>query len=418
MTKDGEISRLGHDVVIVVMPAPIRRGEAKALTFSYSGEVISRVGSGVFYVGSRGSWYPNLGTTDRARYTLKFKHPKPFTIVATGNRVKAWEEADRRCSVWKTEEEVPVAGFNYGDYNRTVAFAGNVQVDVYANRGIENVYQEVIGRMEYVRAMQRQQALNPRNRRNPVGDPFPAMPNFLDFDTTRFAKEISVQVINTLRFFEGYLGLYPYQKLAVSQIPGRFSQGWPSLLYASSLSFLSPSQRSRIGLEGDREAFYLECLHAHEIAHQWLGNQLGWKSYHDLWMFEGFSTYLSYLSLREKYPEGRQFADLLRFGREKLQAKNSEGKTLESAGPIWLGGRLSSSRFPTGYTTLVYEKGAWVLHMLRYLFSDPVSGSDEPFRVLMRDFVASHAGGLVDTSDFLEAVNKHMPRAFDLEGNR
>ena len=421
MTKDEEISRLGHDVVIVLMPEVMRRGDVKKLKFTYSGEVISRLGSGVFYVGSRGSWYPNLGTTDRARYTLSFKHPKLFTIVATGDLVKSWEEGDRRCSLWTVQEEVPVAGFNYGDYNRTVAPAGNVQVEVYANRGIENVYQEVIGRMEYVRAMQRQQALNPRNRRavNPQpGDPFPVMPNFLDFDTTRFAREISTQVASTLAFFERYLGQYPYRKLAVSQIPGRFSQGWPSLLYASSLSFLSPSQRARLGLEGDREAFYLECLHAHEIAHQWWGNHLGWKSYHDLWMFEGFSTYLGYLSLREKYPEGRQFADLLRFGREKLLDKNSDGQTLESAGPIWLGARLTSSKFRSGYATLVYEKGAWVLHMLRYLLSDPVSGSDQTFRTLMRDFVATHAGGLVESADFQKIVNKHMSRALDLEGNR
>ena len=420
MTKDEEISRLGHDVVIVMMPEPMRRGGVKTLKFTYSGEVISRVGSGMFYVGSRGSWYPNLGTSDRAGYTLSFKHPKPFTIVAIGSMVRSWEEDDRRCSLWKTEHEVPVAGFNYGDYNRTVAPGSSIQVEVYANRGIENVYQEVIGRMEYVRSMQRQQALNPRNRRapGPVGDPFPVVPNFLDFDTTRFAKEISVQVINTLSFFEGYLGQYRYRKLAVSQIPGRFSQGWPSLLYASSLSFFSPAQRSRLGLEGDREAFYLECLHAHEIAHQWWGNLLGWKSYHDLWMFEGFSTYMGYLSLQAKYPEGRQFADLLRFGREKLLDKNSDGQTLESAGPIWLGTRLFSSRFPTGYGTLVYEKGAWVLHMLRYLFSDAASGSDERFKALLRDFVASYAGGLAETADFQRIVNKHMSRDLDLEGNR
>jgi peptidase M1-like protein len=420
MTKDEEIGRLGHDVVVVMLPEPMRRGSVKRLRFTYSGEVISRVGSGMFYVGSRGSWYPNLGTSDRARYTLSFKHPKPLTIVSIGSMMKSWEEDDRRCSLWKTEEEVPVAGFNYGDYNRTVATGRGIQVEVYANKGIENMYQEVISRMEYVRAMQRQQALNPRNRRAviPAGDPFPAMPNFLDFDTTRFAKEISAQVINTLDFFEGYLGHYPYRKLAVSQIPGRFSQGWPSLLYASSLSFLSPSQRARLGLEGDREAFYLECLHAHEIAHQWWGNLLSWKSYHDLWMFEGFSTYLGYLSLHAKYPEGRQFADLLRYGREKLLDKNSDGQTLESAGPIWLGARLSSSRFPNGYGTLVYEKGAWILHMLRYLFSDPVSGSDDRFKLLLRDFVSSHAGGLVETADFQKIVNKHMSRELDLEGNR
>jgi hypothetical protein len=98
------------------MPEAIRRDEVKTLKFTYSGEVISRLGSGVFYVGSRGSWYPNLGTTDRARYTLSFKHPQAFTIVATGDMVKSWEEADRRCSLWRSEEEVPVAGFNYGDY--------------------------------------------------------------------------------------------------------------------------------------------------------------------------------------------------------------------------------------------------------------------------------------------------------------
>ena len=167
MTKDEEISRLGHDVVIVMMPEPMRRGSVKTLKFTYSGEVISRVGTGMFYVGSRGSWYPNLGTSDRARYTVSFKHPKPLTIVATGDLVRSWEEADRRCSLWTTEEEVPVAGFNYGDYNRTVAPGSSVQVEVYANKGIDNMYQEVISRMEYVRAMQRQQAMNPRNRRTP-----------------------------------------------------------------------------------------------------------------------------------------------------------------------------------------------------------------------------------------------------------
>jgi hypothetical protein len=64
--------------------------------------------------------------------------------------------------------------------------------------------------MEYVRALQRQQALNPRNRRtmSPTADPFPVMPNFLDSDTTRFAKEISTQVVST-SFSEGYLGRIP-----------------------------------------------------------------------------------------------------------------------------------------------------------------------------------------------------------------
>lgn len=414
-----EIRKLGHDVVLVLLPEPTRRGEVRTLNFDYSGEVISRVGSGVFYVGSRGSWYPNLGISDRARYELKFQHPKPFTIVATGDLVKAWEEGDLRQSLWRNDMEVPVAGFNYGDYERTTASAGSVQVEVYANRGIEHVYQEVMARLEYLRQLQRQQALMPRRRPAvPMTEPFPSVPNFLDFDTTRFAKNISEQVVGTLAFYEPFLGKYPYKKLAVSQIPGRFSQGWPSLLYASSLSFFSPSQRARLGMDRDREGYYLECLHAHEIAHQWWGNMMGWQSYHDLWMFEGFSNYLGYLSLKAKYPGGKQFEELMRAARERLQQNSSSGQPIESAGPVWLGARLNSSKFSGAYGTIIYEKGAWILHMLRYLLSDPVTGSDEGFKTFMREFAARHAGQLVSTQDFQKATEKYVTKALDLEGNK
>jgi hypothetical protein len=64
----------------------------------------------------------------------------------------------------------------------------------------------------------------------------------------------------------------------------------------------------------------------------------------------------------------------MRHSKEKLLLKGSAGQTYESAGPIWLGARLSSSKFPGGYANLIYNKGAWVLHMLRYLMQDPNSG--------------------------------------------
>jgi hypothetical protein len=417
--NDQEISRLGHDVVLVLLPEATRQGELKTLRFTYEGDVISRVGNGVFYVGSRGSWYPNLGATDRAVYTLTFRHPKVFTIVATGDLVKQWEDGDERLSIWNCDTEIPVAGFNYGDYQITRLTAGDVQVEVYANRGIENIHQEVIARMEYLRQLQLRPAVNPRRRfPDVVNEPLPAGPNLLDFDTTRFARDIATRVAGTIGVYEQILGKFPYRKLAVSQIPGRFSQGWPSLLYASSLSFLSRAQREHIGLARDQEAHFLECLHAHEVAHQWWGNLLGWKSYHDLWMFEGFSNYLGYLSMQARYPNGRQFSDLLRFGRDKLLAKNSEGVSIESAGPVWLGPRLNSSKFPEAYATIIYEKGAWIFHMLRYLFSDPATGSDEAFRELMGDFVKTYGGGLASTADLQKMAEKHMSKELDLEGNR
>ena len=223
MSSEEDISKLGHDVILVLLKKPLRRGQLKTLKFTYSGEVISRVGNGVFYVGSRGSWYPNVGNADRARYVLKFQHPKPFTIVATGDLVKEWEEADQKHSLWESKSELPVAGFNYGDYLKKTAKAGAVAVEVYANRGIENVYLEVKTRLEQLRELYLQRQVNPRIRGELLLNQVSITPDFTDFDTTRFSDEIASQVVKALLFFEPFMGEYPFRKLAVSQIPGRFS---------------------------------------------------------------------------------------------------------------------------------------------------------------------------------------------------
>ena len=51
MSSEEDISKLGHDVILVLLKKPLRRGQLNTLKFTYSGEVISRVGNGVFYVG-------------------------------------------------------------------------------------------------------------------------------------------------------------------------------------------------------------------------------------------------------------------------------------------------------------------------------------------------------------------------------
>ena len=181
---------------------------------------------------------------------------------------------------------------------------------------------------------------------------------------------------------------------------------------------MSPEQRMHLGMGTDREADFLECLHAHEIAHQWWGNQIGWKSYHDLWMFEGFSNYFGYLFMKEKHPDGKQFRDLLRYSKEKPLATNSSGQTYESAGPVWLGGRLSSSRFPEGYPTVIYDKGAWILHMLHYLMLDPITGSDQNFRFFIQNFLTRFNGKLIATDDFKRMLEKNIDKGLDLEGNK
>jgi aminopeptidase N len=173
-----------------------------------------------------------------------------------------------------------------------------------------------------------------------------------------------------------------------------------------------------LGLEQDGKTYFYDCLHAHEVAHQWWGNKVGWKTYHDVWMIEGFSTYLGYLSLLSKYPDGRQFQEAMRLSKQKLQSEEKDHQVAENAGPVWLGIRLQSSKFPDGYMTVVYEKGAWIFHMLRYLFQDPATASELGFQGFAKDLMATFDGKLISTADLQKAAERHMTKSMDLEGNR
>jgi aminopeptidase N len=156
---------------------------------------------------------------------------------------------------------------------------------------------------------------------------------------------------------------------------------------------------------------------AHEIAHQWWGNLVGWQTYHDQWLSEGLASYASALFLAQGKDGSRQFRDLLHLYKGDLLAKTSEGVTVESGGPIWLGDRLSSSLDPGGYSTIVYKKACWVLHMLRGLMSDPKTGSDARFFRMLHDFVNLYQGQSVSTEDFVHHAEKYMIAESDLEHN-
>ena len=417
-TTEEEMERLGQDLVMVLLKEPLRAGEKRTLEFEYSGDVISRVGTGIFYVGSRGSWYPNTGILDRAKYKMKFQYPKPLTIVATGDLVKEWEEGDFKNSLWKSEIPIPIAGFNYGDYIKRSTTANNIPIDVYTNRSVESVYLEIKNQLEVLRELEQQRQMSQHRSGGPGPEFSPVIPTLADFDTNRFSGDIVSRVAQTLQFYEPLLTKYPYNKLAVSQIPGSFSQGWPSLLYVSSLAFLSREQRTKLGMETDRDALAMECLHAHELAHQWWGNLVGWKSYHDVWMMEGFSNYLGFLAIKLRYPTEKQLRELLHRAKERILSKNPEGQTIESAGPVWLSSRLASTKYPDGYMVLAYDKGAWILHMLRCLLTDPNTGSDRRFQLMITDFLTTYRDNLASTEDFKSIVEKHMGKELDLEGNR
>ncbi len=119
-----QLRRKGNDLVAVIFPAPLESGKKLKLLFTYAGEVLSEAGSGLLYVGERGTWYPNFGFNP-ALFDLEFQYPANWTLVATGKQSPATaENPGMQASRWVSEGPIAVAGFNLGKYVRAEAKAG------------------------------------------------------------------------------------------------------------------------------------------------------------------------------------------------------------------------------------------------------------------------------------------------------
>ena len=163
-----------------------------------------------------------------------------------------------------------------------------------------------------------------------------------------------------LRFYAALLGDVPYPTftllLSDALLPGGHSPA-----YFAVLNQTMPSGAGRLlSWRGDPVAFsrYPSFFLAHELAHQWWGQAVGWKNYHEQWLSEGLSQYFAALYAEHRHgPE--VFGDIIaRMQRWSLRHSDQ--------GPVYLGNRLGLiEEDPRVFRSLVYNKAAMVLHMLR-----------------------------------------------------
>ena len=94
----------------------------------------------------------------------------------------------------------------------------------------------------------------------------------------------------------------PYSSLSLTQMPGSVSQGWPSLVFLSSFSFLTPEEKSHLHMSPVAKILS-DLIVGHETAHQWWGDLVSWKSYRDQWLFEALANYSALLMLESESPQ-------------------------------------------------------------------------------------------------------------------
>jgi len=407
----GEASQAGprrDDWIEIVLPRTYPAGEQFRLVFTYQGNVITDVGNGVLYVGARGGWYPNLLLLEPASYDLTFDYPQDLTLVATGARIEESSSGDWKHSHWRSDGGFRVAGFNLGPYHTTERQAGKTQVEVYATKDAE----EALEKRHQERTPPVIETLQRPGEAHGSVLIVPQMA--VPLKPSALLEPIADNAADAIEYYEKQFGAFPYPRVAIAQIPGNFGQGWPELVYLPTLSFLPEAQRSAMGFTKTEDDLLTRSTLAHEIAHQWWGNLVGWKTYHDQWLSEGLASYAAVMWLAQEKDGERKSRQLLKIFKSDLLSKTATGNTIESGGPIWLGDRLSNSVNPDGYVNIVYKKACWTLHMLRELMTD-ARGSDERFTRMLHDFLAAHRDQEVSTEDFVRDAEKYMTRAMDME---
>jgi aminopeptidase N len=206
-------------------------------------------------------------------------------------------------------------------------------------------------------------------------------------------------------------------------MPGRESQGWPGLIFLSSYAFLDQAERESLHMN-PAGALVAEQIPAHEAAHQWWGDLILWSTYRDQWFSEGLANYCSLMMLQEKNPAG--FRQVMEKYRGDLVERNKDGRSLEDAGPVTLGGRLLSSHFPQAYEAISYGRGTWLFHMLRSMLQegaenvaqkDRSSGTaEEPFMRSLHKVRERYAGKAISTRELLNVFAEDLPPSLRYEG--
>ena len=205
-------------------------------------------------------------------------------------------------------------------------------------------------------------------------------------------------------YYASILGSAPYPSftlaIAEAELPGGHSP--PYFAVVNQTLPMSPLQWRNDPVSFDNyPSFFL----AHELAHQWWGQAVGWKNYHEQWISEGFAQYFAALYAARERGDGA-LATVMRQMRRWAIEQSPEG-------PVYLGYRLGHIKGDGRvFRAIIYNKAAVVLHMLRRWVGDEVffgglrrfyeewryrKAGTEDFRAVMQ------AAGAGDLEGFFEA---------------
>lgn len=233
-------------------------------------------------------------------------------------------------------------------------------------------------------------------------EPAPVAMKVVTIGVTRFASKVMAEVegisvsawvypenrldgfsdynvaVDVMKYFIDNIGPYSYAKLANMQAKTQ----WGGLENAGTISYFENSVTGKNEVEG---------LIAHEIAHQWFGNSASENDWNHVWLSEGFATYFAILYQESVYGDEKRKDELA------LDRKQIIDYYTKKPSPIV----DPSIKDPMKVlSTNTYQKGGWVLNMLRHKLGD------ETFWKGIREYYASFQNSNAMTVDFRKAMEK------------
>lgn len=245
----------------------------------------------------------------------------------------------------------------------------------------------------------------------------PGVPKVISFGTVTGLdpgariRNAGADVINSLRFYEFLLDdKLDNPQIYATAIAAGHGQAFDGFLHLSEFTY-------------EEHPGATELFRAHEVAHEWFGHKIGWKTYRDQWLSESFAEYASMMFVQATVKGGDKYYDEIinaydgivqgtlaggfsKFNRPWLIEMNANARA--RLGPIGVGYRAGTSDIPAGYEIQAYHKGPLVLHMLRTMLRYKTH-SDDTFIKILRDFVKEYSGKDASTADFQRVVEKNAP---------
>jgi hypothetical protein len=327
------------DQIWIRCDAPLRSDEVRSFTIYYHGDILRQSGARV-YLQSSLEWYPRQDSWGRSRFDVTFHYPSDYTAAAVGDMEEFKEENEVTTSRWVTSLPVRNFSFNIGRFSQKVT------------QGKNNVFLNILSTKAA--------------------------------DAT-IVDDLAGEMLMSIGFFDALFGPPPVRTLHVSEIPYFHGEAFPGMIHFSAVTFL----REYI-VEGATEVF-----RSHEVAHQWWGLGVDYRSYHDQWLSEAFSQYSGLMYMQSVLKDNDTFfKELQRYKTAIIWRPEEERK------PISLGYRTGD------FVVQIYQKGAWVIHMLRMMLLDLKTMKEDEFNLVLRTFYTRYRNKTATTEDFQRVVEE------------